>query len=245
MNKLIRVFSLTNEYLKRYKHLAFIHSDIRAEWANEILAFLNFKIKSQTIKARPHSTIFVANHISYIDIPLLMSSIEDSVFISKYEVSLWPLFGRASKKIGTIFVKRSSRKSRSQAREEIERQILEGSKQIVVFPSGTTSMKNEKVWRKGVFEIAHKLGIPVQPIRISYSHLREVAYIDKDFFPVHLMNLATLPEIEASVEAHPPIIIKNVSADLDYCQKWCSEPSYFSGEENKSNDHLLLETANQ
>jgi 1-acyl-sn-glycerol-3-phosphate acyltransferase len=111
-------------------------------------------------------------------------------------------------------------KSRSAAKDEIRRQLQLYKKRVIIFPSGTTSIKVEEKWKSGVFQLAKELGVRIQPLRISYSHLRQVAYIDDDFFPVHLWKLGKNSGYEARVEFHPPLIVDDVGAAVEYCRSW-------------------------
>lgn len=223
MIKAVYVFLITYKYLKKYGKAVCIDGQARQSWAYEVFAVLGIKVKVTNFVPAEGPVILVANHIGYLDIPLLMATALDSVFVSKREILYWPMFGTISKKIGTIFVNRSCQNSRSHVRDEIERQLVLNKKKIVVFPAGTTSLYEERRWRKGVFEIAHKLQIPIQPVRLDYSNLRTVAYIGADFFPTHLLRLARKTDISATIEFHKPILISDIEKDFDYCRRWCSE----------------------
>jgi 1-acyl-sn-glycerol-3-phosphate acyltransferase len=224
MKNAFKALQLTHSYLRNCAHDKVIVSKVRRRWAEDVLRVLDFEIALTSATSINGPVIFVANHISYIDIPLLMATLDDCVFVSKKAVAYWPMFGDAAKKIGTVFVNRASRDSRSQAKQEIERQLSENKRRIVVFPSGTTSISNEASWRKGVFEIAQKLNLPVQPVRINYSRLREVAYIGSDFFPVHLLKLSQQRAIKAEVNVHKPFLVANPLAAAEYCRTWCNSP---------------------
>jgi 1-acyl-sn-glycerol-3-phosphate acyltransferase len=49
----------------------------------------------------------VGNHLSYLDIPLLMQSSPNISFVAKEEVGRWPVIGAGAHALNTIFVKRS------------------------------------------------------------------------------------------------------------------------------------------
>jgi 1-acyl-sn-glycerol-3-phosphate acyltransferase len=223
MRKALEVFTTTGRYLIENFNSNLVVPEKRMAWANEILKNLNFTVSTRGIISQNKPVIYVSNHIGYIDIPILMSSIEDCVFVSKKEVGSWPILGQASKKIGTVFVKRNSKNSRIQAREEIIHQLTQNNKRIIVFPSGTTSLGHEVHWNKGIFEIAEQYKISVQPVRINYSHLRAAAYIDKDRLLSHLIKLTQHKGLSAHIEFHTAIKIKDVMRDLEYCRAWCSE----------------------
>ncbi len=231
MKKTLQIITTTGKYLIQNRQTDLINPVTRQHWANEVLDILDLKLITVGEVSKQKPLIIVCNHSSYLDIPILMSKIEGSVFISKAELLRWPLFGPASKKIETVFVQRNSKDSRSQAREEITLQLIENQKRIVVFPSGTTTLGEELFWNKGIFEIANHYNIPVQAARISYSQPRIAAYIDEDQFLYHLYhlhNLSQQPPIKAQVEFHNPILIKNIMPDLEYLRLWCSKTATVS-----------------
>ncbi len=223
MIKAVQSLMLTKKYLKENEISSIISPQVRKAWAREVLSILNFQVAVSPLPAISGPAIYVANHISYMDIPLLMATIENCCFVSKVEIASWPLFGKAAKKIETVFVTRGSKSSHHQARREIEHELVMNKKKIVVFPAGTTTIGDEKYWRKGVFEIAKNLVIPILPVRISYSQLREVAYIDQDFFPYHLYKMGKQKNISAQVELHEPILVRDVHPELEYCRSWCND----------------------
>jgi len=223
MRKALEVFTTTGRYLIENFNSKLVAPEIRMAWAIEVLNNIDLRVSTSGIISQNKPTIYVSNHIGYIDIPILMSSIVDCVFVSKKEVGSWPILGQASKKIGTVFVKRNSKDSRTQAREEIIYQLTQNNKKIIVFPSGTTSLGNEVHWNKGIFEIAEQYKISVQPVRINYSHLRAAAYINKDKLLSHLIKLTKHKGLSAHIEFHTPIRVKDVMRDLEYCRAWCSD----------------------
>ena len=159
------------------------------KWANDVLGVISIDVEIKGVPpemSRP--VLFVGNHLSYVDIPLLMASVP-VVFVAKEEVSKWLVIGQASKKAGTVFVKRESGKSRAHAADAIAESILNRGQSIGIFPSGTTCLTEDKPWRHGAFKLAQRHQIPVQPFRIRYEPLRKLAYIDKDTFATHLLAL--------------------------------------------------------
>lgn len=222
MKKVIGVFWITVRYLLAHRHSESIGSLFRVQWAREILGLFNFKIEVRGELSDIKPMIFVANHMSYIDIPLLMSEVADIVFVSKAEVKKWPILGHASRQIETIFIERSCRDSRDRGRRQIIQSLVNNQSRIVIFPSGTTAIENEMNWKKGIFEVAHQLNLPVQPIRIRYSKPRTVAYVGKDQLFSHMLNLSQHGDIGAGIEFHPPILIQDILEDVEYCRRWCN-----------------------
>ncbi len=227
--KFAKIFTRTSYYLRKANRLEARNQKLsRAElqdlilaWAKEILAIIEIEIEIRgKIPDESQPVLFVGNHVSYVDIPLLMASVP-VVFVSKEEVSKWLVIGPASKKAGTVFVKRESGVSRAQTATAIAEAILEEKKSIAIFPSGTTSIDEHKPWRTGALKIAHKHHIPVQPFRLTYEPLRQLAYIDDDFFPVHLWNLlACGKKIKAIIEFGDVQKINDPIADSERLWQW-------------------------
>ena len=56
-------------------------------------------------KESPSCNLFISNHLSYLDIPVL-GSILPLRFVAKSEVKYWPIIGFLSKLASTVFIKR-------------------------------------------------------------------------------------------------------------------------------------------
>ena len=59
------------------------------------------------------SNLFISNHLSYLDIPILGSKFPMR-FVAKSEVESWPIFGFLAKKGRSIFIKRNKTDSFTQ-----------------------------------------------------------------------------------------------------------------------------------
>jgi len=195
---------------------------LQKDWTRETLRRFRIEVDQRGEAAAHQPLLLLGNHISYLDIPLLMNAVDDVSFVAKKELAAWPIFGRGARAINTIFVERGCASSRQNAREAIREGLRQG-RRIVLFPSGTTCMNESKAWRHGVFEIAHEMGVPVQPFRLTYSPLREVAFIDDDLFFPHLYNLTRLGQIRARLEFHPPVTITDPARDSRHWQNWAQE----------------------
>jgi 1-acyl-sn-glycerol-3-phosphate acyltransferase len=193
---------------------------IMQNWAHSVLAVLKLEIEIKGVAPETlQPVLFVGNHISYIDIPLLLASVP-LVFVAKDEVSRWFVIGSASKKAGTVFVKRESQTSRANASDAIAETILSRQQSVGVFPSATTCISEKKPWRVGAFKIAEAHNIPVQPFRIVYTPLRPLAYIDKDTFATHLMAVLRLKKITAVIEFGAVRMITDPVTDCNEIRDW-------------------------
>ncbi len=182
-------------------------------WALEgikILGIHEIKVTGAPIEQGP--CLFLGNHMSYVDIPLLFT-LHHFVFVAKKEVADWPVFGPGATEVGTIYVDRSSFSSRKRVGERILEGIVKDGKSIVVFPEGTSSVSG-KPWKRGSVSLAKDNNITVQAFRVAYKPAREVAFVGDDALHTHLWNLLGFENIEASVEFFPPIKVQDTDADV-------------------------------
>ncbi|MCB2407505.1 lysophospholipid acyltransferase family protein [Hymenobacter lucidus] len=116
--------------------------------------------------------IYVSNHSSYIDIPVLFKAIPGFLNIigksALAKVPLWgPIFGSVY-----ITVNRNSAVSRGRAMVQA-RQTLEAGRSIVIFPEGTISKKpGEEMmpFKDGAFLLAVATGFPIVPVSMPLNH---------------------------------------------------------------------------
>ena len=185
--------------------------EISQDWGKNLCNRVGLR---QEITGTPYldePCLYVANHVSYLDIVFLMSLLPIT-FIAKKEVAEWPIFGAGATAAGTVFINRSSSRSRSLVAQTIGDAITQQKKSIAIFPEGTSSM-DMKPWKRGVFSVAKEFGFKVQPIRIFYQPLRTAAFIDEDSLMPHLWNLLGTDTLEGSLEFFPPVVIKDTNKD--------------------------------
>lgn len=214
--KTLGLVTQTGYYLRKSWDKNASIPNLQKQWAKETLERFGFDLYITGEPAHDRALLLVGNHISYIDIATLMYAVPRVSFVAKKQVGSWPIFGSAAKAMNTVFVDRSSRVSRAMARAQICKSLHEGNR-IVVFPSGTTRLDESIAWKKGAFEAAHTSNTRIQPFRIRYSHLRRAAYIDNDFFPVHLYKIASGPRIRIDLEFAPA---QTIDDPIWACNKW-------------------------
>lgn len=119
--------------------------------------------------------IFISNHISYIDIPMILRATRgrDLRVLAKAEMAQIPIFGSIYKR-GTVLLDRENTEER---KKSIQRLIQLINKKVSVFlcPEGTFNMTNQplKFFYDGAFRIAIETQKPIQPILFldTYSRL--------------------------------------------------------------------------
>lgn len=126
-------------------------------------------IQHKEIYEHQHNTdkqfIFVANHVSYIDIPPIVMAIHQPVrALGKYEMVKIPIFGFIYK-VMVIQVNRSSAENRAKSVRALKAAINKGLS-VVLFPEGTfnESPLPLKDFYDGAFKIAIETQTNIKPL---------------------------------------------------------------------------------
>lgn len=118
------------------------------------------------------SCIFMPNHVSLLDGPLMYISMNRSAraFV-KQEVFKVPILGQGMRVAGFIPVDRKGRRGGRRAIEKAARQIREKGDPFLVFPEGTRSRDGRlQEFRRGGFFLALESGAPIVPVSISGTY---------------------------------------------------------------------------
>lgn len=121
-----------------------------------------------------HPLLYVCNHSSYLDIPVLGSVIPGS-FVAKSEVAGWPFIGAMSKLQNTVFIERKTIRAGKQ--REVLRENLEQGKSLILFPEGTSSDGMRTLpFKSTLFSIVEKplpngAMVKVQPVSILCTEI--------------------------------------------------------------------------
>ena len=94
---------------------------------------IGYRVEGTPMK---HAGAVVCNHASWLDI-FALNACQRVYFVSKAEVSSWPLIGWLARATGTVFIRRDRREA-AQQKELIEGRLLVGHK-LLFFPEGTSS----------------------------------------------------------------------------------------------------------
>ncbi|MBI3883519.1 MAG: 1-acyl-sn-glycerol-3-phosphate acyltransferase, partial [Sphingobacteriales bacterium] len=118
----------------------------------------------------PHNSfrqyVFVTNHISYMDIPVMLKAVRKQHFriLGKYEISKVPLFGYIYKYV-VVMVDRGSSAKRAKSVRELKVVIRKGIS-ILMCPEGTFNETGRplKEFYDGAFKIAIETQTSIKPI---------------------------------------------------------------------------------
>jgi lyso-ornithine lipid O-acyltransferase len=120
--------------------------------------------------------VFVSNHSSWIDIPVL-GGVLDGCFVSKDDVADWPAISTIARLGRTVFVSRS-RTSTARERDAMRVRLSRGDN-LILFPEGTSSDGSRVLpFRTSFFAIAetrageNPVDLPlIQPVSVVYDRL--------------------------------------------------------------------------
>jgi 1-acyl-sn-glycerol-3-phosphate acyltransferase len=189
-------------------------------WAHEALGMLNVEVMRSGVQPNVETpTIFVGNHVSYLDIPLLLSQVPVA-FLGKAEIAGWPILGSAGRRAGMIFLQREAHGSRVRAARAIVEAMGTRDLGLALFPSGTTSLDEGTPWRSGAFTIAKAGPFPVQPFRVAYTPMALAAFVGADYLLPHLYRLLKAGRITAQIEFGAPRMVEDPRATSQELWQW-------------------------
>lgn len=151
-------------------------------WAD--VAVFCWGIRHKNIYESPHDpdhpVIFVFNHISYMDIPILLKAFGGQPIrvLGKSEMGKIPIFGFIYK-AAVVMVERSNPAKRAQSVKTLK-DVLKKNISIVIAPEGTFNMTGKplKEFYDGAFRIAIETQTPITPVlfldlydRLSYKSI--------------------------------------------------------------------------
>ena len=143
--------------------------------------FIGIKInlinKEKTLK-KSVGTLYIANHVSWLDI-LCLGSLINARFVAKDEVKSMGVFGILSKLNNTFFIDNTNQR-KSFLYNDIIKEKLKKKENIILFPEGTTSDGNGVIkFKSSLFESTkiifkgeccnEEVYANIQPISICYK----------------------------------------------------------------------------
>jgi 1-acyl-sn-glycerol-3-phosphate acyltransferase len=138
-------------------------------WCKTLLNCFNIKVITfgELPDASTSGHMFVANHISWVDIHSI-NSIIPLRFIAKIEVESWPIFGYLVSKSGTLFINRNIRKDAARI-IEITTSSLLNEDNVCFFPEGTTTDGSQILpFKSSIIQAAINANAKIWPVAIYY-----------------------------------------------------------------------------
>ncbi|MEP3247998.1 MAG: lysophospholipid acyltransferase family protein [Sneathiella sp.] len=199
-----------------------------------VCRLLRVQVEIHGTPSRDNPTLYILNHISWLDIPVIGKTIRGS-FVAKQEVAGYPVIGPLSKLQQTIFIART-RPSVKNHKDDMQQHLEQGDN-IFLFPEGTSSnglvLQN---FKSAYFALAESyMGdapLTVQPVTLAYSRMDNVmmtrgtmgivAWVGDEDLVSHIWEFLKTGRVVAELRFHEPVTIndydsrKEMAAD---CQR--------------------------
>jgi 1-acyl-sn-glycerol-3-phosphate acyltransferase len=183
------------------------HRLIRA-WSAGLMRVFGFRLR-RVGTPLAGATVFVANHVSWVDIVALHSQ-RMMGFVAKREIAGWPLVGWLALRGETIFHQRGSTESLGGVLHEMLARLRAG-RSVGVFPEGRSHDGREiGPFHARIFLAAVEAQAPVQPVALRYgaggNAQTVVAFHRGEGFFANFLRLLGEPARVAEVHFLVPIL---------------------------------------
>jgi len=154
------------------RHGRFYHAHARF-WSKGLLRIFRVRLRVHGLETidRSRNYIYVSNHASMFDIPIVAAGIPDDVrLVYKKELEKIPVFGWGLRWGSYIGIDRGrgaeAMKSLDAAVERIRRGVS-----VLLFAEGTRTLDGRlQPFKRGAFNLAVRSGVPVIPMTINGSY---------------------------------------------------------------------------
>ena len=189
-------------------------------WSKASLWLMGVRVRFEgEIPTGPY--FMVANHLSYVDIPLLLSRL-DARFLAKSEIARWPVIGLLARSTGTLFIDRSRKRDLTRVLPLV-RSVLDRGTGVIVFPEGTSTAGAEvERFKPSLFEVPTETGAEVRSAALHYHApdgplpaWQAVCWWGDAPFGPHFLDFLRQPRTEATVTFSPKTLVGGQGSTLD------------------------------
>ena len=193
-----------NKLMKKSKKEAdtYIEKCIK-EWASFVVNKIPVNIKVEGLENIPkEACLFVSNHQSFIDIPVLLKVIPGVVgCVAKKELANLPVITFWMEQIGCVFIDRENPREGIKSILKGVENLKEG-RSMLIFPEGTRSKSSEMAeFKKGTLKMAQKTGVPIVPITLDGT------------YKAYEHNGYKIKNADVKVIIHDPVFINELSKE--------------------------------
>ncbi|HKA32791.1 MAG TPA: lysophospholipid acyltransferase family protein [Candidatus Binatia bacterium] len=141
-------------------------------WSRMVLNVAGVRLKVHGLaRLQRRAYIFIANHQSHIDIPVMVQSLPGFQlrWIAKKTLAYVPFFGWALLASRHILINRADRSAAMASLTKAKAKLAAGIS-VVIFPEGTRGVRGRLgSFKRGAFLLAMKTRTPIVPVTISGS----------------------------------------------------------------------------
>ncbi|MFI8237046.1 lysophospholipid acyltransferase family protein [Streptomyces sp. NPDC085866] len=177
-------------------------------WCRSIVRAIGVRVRFTGTAAPAGGLLLVANHVSWLDIPLL-AAVRPARMLAKTEIRDWPVAGALVARGGAVFIERDRLRALPDTVARIAHAMREGAA-VVAFPEGSTWCgRAHGRFHRAVFQAALNAGVPVQPVRLRYRQdgaaSTAAAFVGEDTLLASLWRVARARGLVAEVDIRPVI----------------------------------------
>ncbi|WP_086728337.1 lysophospholipid acyltransferase family protein [Streptomyces carpinensis] len=179
-------------------------------WCRAIVRACGVRVRITGAAAPTGGLLLVANHISWLDIPLL-AAVRPARMLAKQEIRRWPVAGSLAARGGALFIERDRLRALPGTVALIADALREGTA-VAAFPEGSTWCgRAEGRFHRAVFQAALDADVAVQPVRIRYrlaggAATTAPAFVGDDSLLASLWRVVSARGLTA--EVHVPAAIE-------------------------------------
>ncbi|MFD4138541.1 lysophospholipid acyltransferase family protein [Streptomyces sp. NPDC058572] len=182
-----------------------IRDRLTRRWARAVLRSFGVRVRIVGSPQHRRASLVVANHISWLDIPLVAAVLPGRM-VAKSEVRRWPVLGPLAARGGTVFLERDRLRALPATVASMAAAMRAGSR-LIVFPEGSTWCgRDQGRFRPAAFQAALDAGVAVQPVRIGYTPTGPAAFVGDDPLGASLWRVVAAGGLTAEIRLLEPIL---------------------------------------
>ncbi|MBD0418882.1 1-acyl-sn-glycerol-3-phosphate acyltransferase [Streptomyces sp. TRM S81-3] len=178
-------------------------------WCRAIVRAAGVRVRITGAAPPDGGVLLVANHISWLDIPLL-AAVRPARMLAKTEIRRWPVAGPLAARGGALFIERDRLRALPGTVARIAGALRAGAA-VGVFPEGSTWCgRAQGHFRRAVFQAALDAHAPVQPVLIRYrladgTTSTTPAFVGDDSLIASVWRVVTARGLVAEADVRPPL----------------------------------------
>lgn len=179
-------------------------------WSRGLMTLCGVRVQPLGEPQRKGAVLWVANHVSWVDI-FVLNSVRTTSFVAKSDVRRWPVIGLLVAWAGTLFIDRSHRYAVREAGRQMQACFDRGDA-VGLFPEGTSTDGHDvRTFHAGLFEPAIQAAVPIQPVALRFlrssRRAPELAFVGEQTLVANLWILLSARDVTVECEFLPLIQI--------------------------------------
>lgn len=177
------------------------------------LKILNVKVQVKNPPPADQKCLVVSNHMGFVDILMLSSSVP-TVFVTSKEMKETPFLGTLTEMGGCIYVERRSRTKILDEMKSIVEVLRQGFR-VTLYPEAT-STNGERVlpFKRTLMMAAAQAGVPIQPVVVNFRN------INGDHFNLKWRDhVCWYGDIPFATSAWKTLVLKSVVAEVEFLEQ--------------------------